>query len=104
MGQTAETRKVDPFSVLSGTEEGCSARDGEVFGTYLHDVFHNDEFRWLYLNKLRQKKGLTPIERSLRFRSFKESEYDRLAAHVKVSVEMNKIYSAMKTFNLKEVK
>lgn len=104
MGQTASTRKAEPFSVLSGTEEGCTARDGQVFGTYLHDVFHNDEFRWLYLNKLRQKKGLKPIERSLRFRAFKESEYDRLAAHVKGSIQMKKIYSAMKTFFYKEVK
>lgn len=104
MGQTASTQKVNPFSVLSGIEEGCTARDGEVFGTYLHDVFHNDEFRGIYLNKLRQKKGLEPIERSLRFRFFKESEYDRLAAHVRGSVDLKKIYESMKTFYLKEVK
>ncbi|MDR0137521.1 cobyric acid synthase [Metabacillus idriensis] len=104
MGQSESTQKVDSFSVLSGTEEGCTARDGQVFGTYLHDVFHNDEFRGIYLNKLRQKKGLKPIERSLRFRSFKESEYDRLAAHVRGSVDMKKIYESMKTFYLKEVK
>ncbi len=104
MGQTASTQKVNPFSVLSGIEEGCTARDGQVFGTYLHDVFHNDEFRGIYLNKLRQKKGLEPIERSLRFRFLKESEYDRLASHVRGSVDLKKIYESMKTFYLKEVK
>ncbi|MGG4489098.1 cobyric acid synthase [Metabacillus idriensis] len=104
MGQTAATHDISPFSVLSGIEEGCTARNGQVFGTYLHDVFHNDEFRGIYLNMLRQKKGLEPIERSLRFRSLKENEYDRLAACVRDSVDVKKIYESMKTFYLKEVK
>lgn len=97
MGQSTALQPIDPFSVLSGENEGCSLHNGQVFGTYLHDVFHNDEFRGIYLNKLRMKKGLNPIERSLRFRQFKENEFNRLADHVRSSINMKTIYEMMKT-------
>lgn len=102
MGQSETLQPTEPFSVLSGENEGCSLHNGQVIGTYLHDVFHNDEFRGVYLNNLRVKKGLIPIERSLRFRQFKENEFDRLADHVRSSINMKTIYEMMKTF--KEVK
>ncbi|WP_224768288.1 cobyric acid synthase [Metabacillus idriensis] len=102
MGQSETLQPIEPFSVLSGENEGCSLHNGQVIGTYLHDVFHNDEFRGVYLNNLRVKKGLIPIERSLRFRQFKETEFDRLADHVRSSINMKTIYEIMKMF--KEVK
>lgn len=100
MGRTQLNRNHQPFSILSGEMEGCTNQEGTLFGTYLHDVFHNDEFRGAYLNKIRKKKGLEPIERSLRFRDLKEREFDRLAEHVRRSIKMDLILEKMKEFSV----
>ncbi|MGD6794767.1 cobyric acid synthase [Metabacillus indicus] len=94
MGQTLLSDAPSPFSIQKGTGEGY-AKD-HAMGTYLHDVFHNDAFRWRFLNRLRGKKGLHPIERSLFFREFKEREFDRLADHVRAALDLDRIYEIMK--------
>lgn len=94
MGKTLLSDDPSPFSIQKGTGEGY-AKD-HAMGTYLHDVFHNDAFRWRFLNRLRSKKGLQPIERSLFFRALKEREFDRLADHVRASLDVDKIYEIMK--------
>ncbi|MBQ1336181.1 MAG: cobyric acid synthase, partial [Selenomonadaceae bacterium] len=42
-------------------QEGLASEDGLVFGTYVHGIFDNDEFRRGILNALRQRKGLEPL-------------------------------------------
>lgn len=37
-------------------------RKGPVWGTYIHCIFTNDKFRRTYLNLLREKRGLPPLE------------------------------------------
>ncbi|MDQ0218591.1 cobyric acid synthase [Peribacillus cavernae] len=50
-----------PFLVLDKEEEeGFYEEKGRLIGTYLHHLFHNDEWRALWLNMLRQKKQLPP--------------------------------------------
>ncbi|MGX1193780.1 cobyric acid synthase [Metabacillus sp. SLBN-84] len=94
MGQTLLSDDPSPFSIQKGTGEGYAKEN--AMGTYLHDVFHNDAFRWRFLNRLRSKKGLQPIERSLYFRELKEREFDRLADHVRAALDLDKIYEIMK--------
>lgn len=94
MGQTLLSDAPSPFSIQKGTGEGYTK--GHAMGTYLHDVFHNDAFRWRFLNRLRSKKGLQPIERSLFFRELKEREFDRLADHVRAALDLDRIYEIMK--------
>ncbi|MGP1907657.1 cobyric acid synthase [Metabacillus sp. JX24] len=94
MGQTLLLDDPSPFSIQKGTGEGYAKENAT--GTYLHDVFHNDAFRWRFLNRLRSKKGLQPIERSLFFRELKKREFDRLADHVRAALDLDKIYEIMK--------
>ena len=66
---------------IAHLEDGCV--QGEVWGTYIHGIFDNDEFRWAFINHLRAKKSLPALSNPLRYRHFKERELDRLAAHVR---------------------
>lgn len=69
--------------------EGCLGAEGYILGTYMHGVFHNDGLRHALLEALAERKGarwptaksITPIG----------DPYDRLAAQVKASLDMNLI-------------
>jgi len=41
------------------------ALNGNVWGTYIHGIFDNDEFRSFLLNSLRARKGLTPVNKTI---------------------------------------
>ncbi len=65
----------------NGTEEGYYGKDGKIIGTYLHHLFHNDEWRNKWLNGLRQAKGL-PLKGTVHISELKDQKYDELAAHL----------------------
>ncbi|PLT35940.1 cobyric acid synthase [Bacillus sp. V5-8f] len=55
-----ENKKL-PFLMLeTGEEDGYYAEKGRLIGTYMHHLFHNDEWRTIWLNRLREKKQLPP--------------------------------------------
>jgi len=100
MGQTT-CRDGSPAFQITGTPresaghpDGMINQEGTVMGTYLHGLFHNDEFRRAFLNSLRRRWGLpeddnnTPVE--------KPDEYDKLAELVRGSLDMPAIYRIMK--------
>ncbi|MGM9927765.1 MAG: cobyric acid synthase [Bacillus sp. (in: firmicutes)] len=92
MGVSEPTAPIQYFSILNGENAGCWMSDGKIFGTYLHHIFHNDEFRGKYLNMVRSSKGLPHIERSLAMDKLKEQEFKRLADHVRENIDMDKVY------------
>lgn len=61
--------------------DGARSVDGQVWGTYLHDVFTNDDFRQQWLQGLGWQ-GTTSSGQGLR-----EQEYNRLADVVRASVD-----------------
>jgi threonine-phosphate decarboxylase len=75
--------------------DGTSTLDGRVWGTYLHGVFHNDELRSWWLNKLRRSKGLAVRTEIVRFMDRREAAFDRLAEHVRGHLDMARIYSIL---------
>jgi adenosylcobyric acid synthase len=95
MGLTTGSGMLNPFEVTQcGSQpcavlEGCMSPDGNVLGTYIHGLFHNDEFRWALLHKLAAKKG-KDFSRAIGSFSIEE-QYDRLAAHVRDSLDMGLI-------------
>lgn len=96
MGHTTALRSIQHFANLNDEQEGCCDRDGKVIGTYLHNVFHNDDFRRHYLNGIRISKGLPEIDRTLHIEELKANEYKRLASHVREHVNLEKIYQLIK--------
>jgi adenosylcobyric acid synthase len=74
---------------INDMQEACGAEndDGRVWGTYLHGIFDNNEFRRHFIDKVRLSKGYEPL-RSVQADYNIESSIDRLADHVENSVDM----------------
>lgn len=95
MGQTTALSTALPLLSINGQDEGSISEDGRIFGTYVHGIFHNDAFRRQYLNLVRARKNLAPVEAILPFRSRQLEAFDRLAEHVRAHLDMEKVYSIL---------
>ncbi len=74
MGQTERMPSTLPSFQISSTEsfsapdnplEGGMSPDGMVWGSYIHGLFDQPGFRRAWLNRVRDRKGLTPLERKV---------------------------------------
>jgi len=74
--------------------DGAVDEAGLVFGTYIHGIFDRDDFRRRFIDALRMRKGLAPLEpgRGISLAAQRERDYNRLAAVVRESLDMEKIY------------
>ena len=84
-----------PFSITerSGSAvdspDGAMDADGLTFGTYMHGLFHNHSLRHTLLMNLARRKGIALPEGTI---LDLDAEYDKLAALVRESVDMDAIY------------
>lgn len=62
---------------------------GNIFGTYVHGIFDNDDFRRKFLNAVRLKKNLPPLASTRNVRAEKQKNYERLANIVRQSLNMD---------------
>jgi len=93
MGQTEfEEETLHPF-IIGQASEGASVDGGRIWGTYIHGILHNDDLRRQWLNKLREHKGLSPLEANLRFKEKREQAFDRLASHMRQHLDLGHIYT-----------
>jgi adenosylcobyric acid synthase len=77
--------------------DGAISPDGRVWGTYLHGIFDNDEFRMAFVNYFRMKKGFGPADSSTNFQSVyeKQRQYDLLAEGVRGHLDIVRIYQIL---------
>ena len=69
--------------------DGGTDVKGMVLGTYVHGLFHNDEFRHQLLKNLARRKGIdTPTFNTLG----RQDVFDRLADAVRQSLDMETVY------------
>ena len=93
MGQTNSVSAGRPFQIEQRSEEPCAdlegylSEDGSVLGTYIHGLFHNDHLRRAILSELADRKGKIFFPMTSSFST--EEQYDRLAAHVRQSLNMD---------------
>lgn len=66
-----------------------------IFGTYIHGIFDNEEFTRRFLNNIRVKKGLLSLEDKFSFAEFKEKEYNKLAELLRNNLDISSIYEIM---------
>ncbi len=72
-------------------EDGCTA--GTVCGTYVHGIFDVGDLAWRLAESAAEKKGLRLTEgASLSRETFRERQYDLLAAAVRQNLDMEAVY------------
>lgn len=75
-------RGCDQVDVADGEVSG----DGRIFGTYLHGIFDNQNFRDIYLNAIRLEKGMQLRRGSIR--QPQDDPFERLADHLERHLDM----------------
>ena len=99
MGQAQSDEKSNAFQILETPQgavdygDGTLDARGNVLGTYLHGLFHNDDFRQAFLSSLRRRWGLPDSTGGTVVG--KEQQYDRLAELVRQSLDIPQIYRIM---------
>ena len=94
MGESAIAGDAKPMFVIRKRNgdaveipDGAMTKDGRCWGTYIHGVFDNDEFRRDFLNGIRRGKGWNAINVAVK----KDDGFDRLAAVLKENLDMDRI-------------
>ncbi len=90
-GVTESARLSPLVKKPDGSLDGAISSEGKVWGTYLHGIFDADEFRRWFIDRLRSRRGLSPIGK-VRSEYDLEPALDRLADAVRQSLDMNRIY------------
>ncbi len=74
-----------------GVLVGARSPDGRLWGTYLHGIFDADGFRRWFIDRLRVRRGLSPMGK-IRATYDLEPAFDRLADIVRRGLRMESIY------------
>ncbi|MFS1511617.1 cobyric acid synthase [Chengkuizengella sp. SCS-71B] len=72
--------------------DGVVSDNGKVIGTYIHGILDNDVFRRNWLNNVRIHKGWTELKETISYKNKREEAFDRLADHVRLYLNMEKVY------------
>ena len=96
MGETRPFGDAEPqpLAHLSDGHDDGYIVDGKCMGTYLHGILDNAPFVDFLLQPFAEK--LSQANQSFDYQAFKEEQYDRLAAHVRKYVDMERIYEIIK--------
>ncbi|HEX2229972.1 MAG TPA: cobyric acid synthase [Candidatus Binatia bacterium] len=73
--------------------DGATAGLGRVFGTYVHGFFDKDDFRHAFIRAARAAADLAPAAISAHVTAQREARMDRLASHVRTSLDLKLIKS-----------
>ena len=83
LGKTTVSKGGIPFLTFANRkDDGYFGNGGQIIGTYLHHLFHNDEWRNQWLNMIRKKKGL-PIQGIRSISEYKDKRFNILANEMK---------------------
>lgn len=61
-GHTVPLLNVRESQAAAFHPDGAQSSDGRVWGTYVHGLFDNDDFRLAFLNLLRREKGVDELQ------------------------------------------
>ncbi len=93
MGRTESAGGVRSFfQKPDGSCDGAVSEKGNVYGTYLHGIFENDNLRGAFLRYLRARKGIVQ-KPSGSFELERERQYDRIADCLEESLDMDAVMS-----------
>jgi adenosylcobyric acid synthase len=99
VGETVYAEEAMPFAEVTRVGSSAILKDGavstdlRVFGTYVHGIFDDDNFRHAFVDAARAACGLAPHAARAFVAAERESRLDNLAAHVRRSLDMEMIKS-----------
>ncbi|UCG14434.1 MAG: cobyric acid synthase [Deltaproteobacteria bacterium] len=74
-------------------QDGLVSHDGRVWGSYVHGFFDNDGVRHCLINHLRTEGRVGPTRKRVHsFHQWKEEQYDKLADHLRLHLDLERIY------------
>jgi adenosylcobyric acid synthase len=73
--------------------DGAVSKSGRVFGTYVHGFFDKDDFRHRFIQAARAAVDLAPAASYVNINAERAARIDRLADHLRESLDMNLIKS-----------
>jgi adenosylcobyric acid synthase len=83
LGRTMLAREGCSFlQTADGKPDGYYGENGRIIGTYLHHLFHNDQWRNQWLNRIREQKGLETKE-VVHIGDYKDQRFNDLAEQMK---------------------
>ena len=92
LGRSSGAALERPVFRLADAPEGAQSADGRILGTYLHGLFAGDDFRHVFLNRIR------PRERSrVHFEQRIEQMLGRLADHLEASLDIEALLALART-------
>ncbi|MGN8037749.1 cobyric acid synthase [Chitinophaga sp. 22321] len=90
MGDTSSDNP-SPLNELSGGGKEGYFLSTRCWGTYLHGILDND----VVINDLLASCGKTPVVKDFDYQHFKETQYDKLALHIRENLDIPAVYKAL---------
>jgi len=82
-----------PWLRIGGQVDGVMNAQGNVMGSYLHGLFDDGQLFAAIAAFIRRQKGISgEAQEPVSFEQFREREFDRIAAIVRASVDMDAVY------------
>jgi adenosylcobyric acid synthase len=91
MGETVYEEGAAPFADLGTGADGAIDESGRVWGTYVHGIFDDDNFRHHFLKNARRRYGLDPALDYVCVSAQRQARINRWADHLRASLDMNLI-------------
>jgi adenosylcobyric acid synthase len=99
LGETVYEEGAQPFAEIQRCGDSAPTPDGatgpNAFGTYIHGLFRDDGFRHRFLAAARNACGLDPAREWAEVEAERERRLDRLANHVRNSLDMRLILECL---------
>lgn len=84
---------IERLGTTETVSDGAVSESGRVFGTYVHGFFDNDDFRHMFIRAARAAADLAPVEQLVRVGAERQTRIDRLADHLRKSLDLDLIRS-----------
>ena len=100
MGRTHVSSETIPFTDIVDTITGEHKIEGacgnNVYGSYIHGIFDNQEIAVKMVRAIAASKGITEeMDMEIDFAAFKETQYDLLADGLRKNLDMEEIYKIL---------
>jgi adenosylcobyric acid synthase len=100
VGETLYLERARPFARLTrqsdeaveSQSDGCITQDTRIFGTYLHGLFDEDNFRHIFIAAAREFHQLAPANELNNWSKKRKESLDRLAASVCESIDIPRVF------------